>query len=137
MKSYRIGSMLLTASFGLLVALPASASIVYTCNANIDAAVGGTCNYLNTTVSGLYDATFNDVNAQAYIRYGTTGLGASYTALDGFTYAGFRTALNGDRTSADDTTFYNSSVPAANPFAPDNVALTHANTRALGLTPNT
>jgi hypothetical protein len=118
---------------GLLGTVPAHASIIYTCDANIDAAVAGTCNFLNTTVAGLYDSTFNDVNARVYIHYGSTGLGGSLTALDGFSYTTFRNALNADRTSAADTTFFNSDVPVASPFGTENIAMTHANARALGL----
>src|SRR5262249_28864462 len=58
----------------------------------------------------------------------------SFTALDGWSYTTFRNALNADRTSADDTTFYNSDVPVSDPFSvAGGVAMTHANSRALGL----
>jgi hypothetical protein len=113
--------------------LPVQASITFACAPNIDSALAGTCNYLNTTIAGFYNSKFNDVNAQIYIQYGTTGLGSSLTALDGFSYTTVRNALNADRTSANDTTFFNNDVPASNPFATGNVALTHANSRALGL----
>ena len=67
--------------------------IVYTCNANIDAA---TCNYLNTTVAGYYNATFTNANANIYIQYGSTGLGQSVQYFNYVTYNQYVTALNGN-----------------------------------------
>jgi hypothetical protein len=57
-------------------------TLSFTCDPNIDAAVAGTCNTLNTTIAGIYNSTFTNVNASIYIQYGTTGLGSS---TQGFT----------------------------------------------------
>jgi hypothetical protein len=69
-------------------------TISYTCAANIDATVAGTCNTLNTTIAALYGSTFSNANASIYIQYGTTGLGES---TQGFTnqisYATYRADL--------------------------------------------
>jgi hypothetical protein len=72
-------------------ALPASAGLVYTCNSNIGSS---TCNYLNTTVAGIYDGTFTNVSADIYIQMGSTGLGASNQWLNGLTYTQYLNALN-------------------------------------------
>jgi PEP-CTERM motif len=139
MKRSGLKQLLLTVGLACVAGVPASASLTYTCDPNINATVAGTCGMLNGTISGLYNSYFNDVNAKVYIQYGSTGLGGSFTALDGFTYGQFQTALNADKTSADDLTAngVGGSVPAANPFPTQNVVLTHANARALGLTAGT
>jgi hypothetical protein len=48
--------------------------IVYTCASNVPTS---TCNYLNTTVAGYYNSIFLNANANIYIQFGATGLGAS------------------------------------------------------------
>lgn len=87
---------LMCGSFAIVVVLcglgpvPADATISFTCAGNIDAIVGGTCNFLNTTVAGFYTSHFNDGSANIYIQYGTppgSAVAASSSAIDGFTYA--------------------------------------------------
>lgn len=84
----------LLACLALGATLANAGTLSLTCDPNIDAAVAGTCNTLNTTIAGLYDSTFSNVNANIYIQYGTTGLGSS---TQGFTnqisYAAFRADL--------------------------------------------
>jgi len=58
-------------------AVKTGTGIVYTCASNVPTS---TCNYLNTTVAGYYNSVFTNANANIYIQFGTTGLGAS----DGF-----------------------------------------------------
>ena len=73
-----------------------SGTITYICDPNIDAAVAGTCNYLNTAIAGIYANAFTNANARIYIQYGNTGLGSSTTGfLNLFSYAAFRAALAG------------------------------------------
>src|SRR4051812_43411508 len=88
----------------LIAALPANASLTFTCDSNIDLGLSGTCAALNSTVTTLYDAAFTDVNARVYIHYGSTGLGGSSTALDAVTYSNYRTALGLDASDTADTT---------------------------------
>ena len=52
----------------------AIAQVNFICDPSVAAS---TCNYLNTTISGHYSFTFSNANANIYITYGTTGLGAS------------------------------------------------------------
>ncbi len=108
--------------------------IVYTCDPSIDAANAGTCNYLNTTIAGLYSSTFSNANANIYITYGNTGLGES----DGFnnfvTYTQYLTALtneNGPGTVRADAV---ASLPATEPalYAGAQVEVTSALYQALG-----
>ena len=51
--------------------------ITYTCDASIDAAQPGTCNWLKTVVAGYYNQTFSNANASIYIQMGSSGLGSS------------------------------------------------------------
>jgi hypothetical protein len=106
MKTRDLG---LAKALGLVVvvvfsALPAGATITYTCAANVDAAHAGTCSTLNTTIAGLYSSAFTDVNAKIYLQMGTTGLGASNSVLNGVSYASYKAALAADSTSANDAT---------------------------------
>jgi len=75
----------LTASLVFGAAL-ASANITYTCDPSISAS---TCNYLNTTIAGMYNSTFTDANANIYITLGTTGLGESQTAFNVVSYSDY------------------------------------------------
>jgi len=64
--------------------------IVYTCASNVPTS---TCNYLNTTVAGYYNNVFTNANADIYIQFGTTGLGASDGFVNLVHYAPYVTAL--------------------------------------------
>jgi hypothetical protein len=64
--------------------------IVYTCASNVAAS---TCNYLNTTVAGYYNSIFTNANANIYIQYGVTGLGASDGYINLVHYAPYVSAL--------------------------------------------
>ncbi len=64
------------AAFG--VAVPAFASITYSCAPNIDATDAATCAALNgPTVSSVYGGIFSNANADIYIQYGNAGVGES------------------------------------------------------------
>lgn len=75
-------------------ALPAFASLTYTCDPNIDAKVPGTCAFLNGTIAALYNSTFSNISANIYIQYGKTGLGESTVGFDNqVTYTSYLAAL--------------------------------------------
>jgi hypothetical protein len=115
----------------------AAPSIVYTCDATINA-LPGVCTTLNTTIASLYTSRFTDVNARIYIQFGATGLGQSDSAFNLINYTSFRNALNADQTDASDVLAFTSSVPATNPInSTYQVWLTNPNARALGIAANT
>jgi len=60
----------------------AKASLTYTCDPNIDATMSGLCNTLNTATAALYNNSFSNINANIYIKFGSTGLGQSYYYLN-------------------------------------------------------
>jgi PEP-CTERM motif len=71
-------------SIGLGVVVASAGSLTYTCDPSIGAA---TCNYLNTTIAGLYNSTFTNLNADIYITYGTTGLGSGENPINAIPYS--------------------------------------------------
>jgi len=71
-------------------AVKTGTGIVYTCASNVPAS---TCNYLNTTVAGYYNNIFTNANANIYIQFGTTGLGASDGFINLVHYTPYVTAL--------------------------------------------
>ena len=58
-----------------------SGTLTYVCDPNVDATAPGTCNFLNTTIAGIYAASFTNVNARIYIQFGITGLGSSTSGV--------------------------------------------------------
>jgi hypothetical protein len=72
----------LLAGIGFSAALANASTLSFVCDPTIDAATAGTCNFLNTTIAGLYTSTFSNVNASIYIQYGITNLGTSTTGFD-------------------------------------------------------
>ena len=64
-------------------AVVSNASITFTCDPTINATVPGLCNTLQTTTAGIYNNTFSNINANIYVTFGATGLGAS-TGFDNF-----------------------------------------------------
>ena len=111
--------------------------VVYTCDANIDATVAGTCNYLNTTVASWYNDTFTNANASIYIQFGTTGLGESTTGFYNFlTYDQYVAALiaNSNKSPAQTSALSALSSLAAGPYGGDSVEITSALGLALGKT---
>ena len=107
--------------------------VVYTCDASVATA---TCNYLNTTVAGYYNATFTNANANIYIQYGSTGLGASLQAENFATYSQYSTAYgNVTNKSAIQVSAQSAlSTYDATPYGSDYVDLTAALATALGFT---
>jgi hypothetical protein len=108
--------------------------VIYTCDPNIDATKAGTCNFLNTTIAGLYSSTFTNANVSIYIQYGTTGLGESVKLIYEAPYSSYLPALtsgsSGDTVDVDAL----ASLPATEPaiFGGDQIGFTGALGRALG-----
>jgi Abnormal spindle-like microcephaly-assoc'd, ASPM-SPD-2-Hydin len=71
-------------------AVKTGTGIVYTCASNVPTS---TCNYLNTTVAGYYNNIFLNANANIYIQFGATGLGASEGFINLVHYAPYVTAM--------------------------------------------
>ena len=121
----------------LFSAVPVFAGgITYTCDTSNDGgAIGaGTCNYLNTTIAGLYSNTFTDANAHIYIRYGATGLGGSNQNINFVSYSRYLTALaansSGDPVDVAALAALNNIDTAV--YGSDEVVLTSALGAALG-----
>jgi hypothetical protein len=116
-------------------ALASASTISYTCAANIDLTVAGTCATLNGTIAGIYSSTFSNANASIFITYGTTGLASSLQYYTNVTYTAYANALTLDETDANDVTAVNSlGGTTTNPvIAGDGVALTSALATTLNL----
>jgi hypothetical protein len=126
-------SCLLVLGFVLVTAVPAFAgNITYTCDASITADGPALCNYLNSTIAGLYGSTFTNATANIYIQYGSTSLGESSQAIELATYSQYLTKLRAE--STDSTAL--SSLPSTEPsiFTGGNIGLTSALASALGFT---
>jgi PEP-CTERM motif-containing protein len=134
MKKRRTG--LLWAAAVVLGAPLMRGSITYTCDPNIDGTQAGTCNYLNTTIAGLYGSTFSNANADIYIQMGTTGLGESNFNPTGVSYSTYRNALIATASSSPLDTAAIASLPPVEPslYGGDDVFLTSALGAALDLT---
>jgi len=89
-------------AFILSSSIPASAGLIYTCNSTgSDAISASVCNYLNSTIAGIYNSTFTNANADIYITYGNAGLGESVQAFNYVTYNQYLTQLT--NTASGDT----------------------------------
>jgi hypothetical protein len=111
----------------------ASAQISYTCAPGVSAA---TCNYLNTTVAGLYNSTFTDAKADIYITYGTIGLAQNETAFNTASYSQYVAALAAN-TNMSSIQIQALSALAGNDvtaYGTDTVVLTSPLAAALGIT---
>src|SRR5580698_2226534 len=88
-----------TLALGLVIGtmLATATGISYTCDSSVDAA---TCNYLNTTVAGLYSSTFTNANASIYITYGTTALAQTQSAFNVVSYSQYVAALTANQSDA-------------------------------------
>lgn len=111
-------------------------TITYTCAPNVDATAPGTCNYLNTTIAGIYAARFTNANANIYIQFGITGLGGSTSGfLNLISYSTYRAALvtnsSGDLVDAAALASLPGSEPAA--FGGGSIEVTSALGQVLGL----
>ncbi len=121
----------LLAAMLTLSATLASAGISYTCDPNV---LASTCNYLNTTVAGLYGSTFTDANASVYIQYGTTGLASTLSYDNAVPYSNYLAALQANPTKdALQVSSLASLSNATTPYGNGNVGITIALAQALGI----
>ena len=116
----------------------AGATLIYTCDQSVDAAEAGTCNYLNTTIAGMYNSTFGNINANIYVQMGDTSLGSGFLPDNTVTYSAYVTALTA-LANSDGNAVELSAVSALNSFDQaiyknTNVELTGALGTALGFT---
>lgn len=120
----------------LAATVPAFGNISYTCSANIDTLSGvGACEYLQSTIAGIYGSTFTNANASIFIQFGNNGgLGASEQFLGGISYANYVTQLTSHEGDANDVTAVGS-LPGTDPIGSGGaVVLTTALANALGFT---
>jgi len=122
-------------------AAPAFGGITYVCNTTSaddpDTYAAGTCNYLNSTIAGLYSSAFTNANATIYIQMGITGLGSSTSGYYNFvsysSYAAALAAEDGAGTVRADALAALSSIDASSSYDSDSVWVTSALGTALGL----
>jgi hypothetical protein len=120
-------------------ALPALATITYTCDLNIDATHAGTCNALNgSSAAGVYSGIFSNATANILIQYGNTGVGQSSFNVTSVTYAQYYAAL---AASTDDVVALASLPSGSDPLVAlgntsGNISVTAALATALNLTVN-
>ena len=111
----------------------AIAQVNFICDPSVAAS---TCNYLNTTISGHYSSTFSNANANIYITYGTTGLGASVHGQSDISYTQYAAALaaitNPSPVQAAALSALN--TYDAGPYGSGNVQITSALGAAFGMT---
>jgi hypothetical protein len=113
--------------------------LTYTCDSNpndpgyVDPT---TCNYLQTTIAGLYNSTFSNINANIYVEYGTiSGLAQSQTPFNLVPYSNYLNALtasDGNNTIDVDALSALNSLDTAI-YGQGNVNVTSALGTALGL----
>jgi hypothetical protein len=116
----------------LTLTAPAHADIVYTCSA---AVATSTCNYLNTTVAGMYSSTFTDANADIYITYGSTALAETTAAFNMVTYNQYVTALaaNTSKSAVQVSALASLNANDSAPYGSGDVNITASLASALGL----
>jgi hypothetical protein len=111
-------------------------NITYVCAPNVDTTAPGTCNYLNTTIAGIYAARFTNANASIYIQFGITGLGGSTSGfLNLISYSTYRAALASDSSGDLVDVAALASLPGSEPaiFGGGSIEVTSALGVALGL----
>jgi hypothetical protein len=125
------------AGIGFGAALASAGTLSYTCDPSIGAA---TCTYLNTTIAGLYNNTFTNLNANIYITYGTTGLGQGESPNNVISYSTYlsdyttNAAASGNPNQATALTSLNTYATPA--YAGSSVQISGALGEALGISAN-
>lgn len=113
--------------------------ITFTCAANIDATMAGTCNYLNTIVANDYTSTFTNVAASVYIQYGATGLASSTVGFyNSLSYGTFVADLTANALASDNPVMLSAvaslnTVDALTYYSTGKVVVTSAEGEALGV----
>jgi hypothetical protein len=122
----------LAAGIALSLAPGLRASITYVCDPSIASnpdVPAGTCNYLNTTIAGLYSSTFSNANATIYIQLGSPG-GESSFLRNGISYATYTSDFEAESTDAAAL----ATLPTSEPDGlSGDVFLTAAQAEALGI----
>jgi len=133
-KCLRLGGVLL---FG---AAFANAGVTYTCDPNVTAVSATICTTLNSTIAGLYNNTFSNVNASIYVMFGSTDLGMSQGYLNFVSYNQYVTAVSAKATASGNPVL-TAAVTALNNYAKTiygngngQVELSTALARSLGFT---
>jgi hypothetical protein len=126
-------SLCLAAGLALSAALASASGISYVCAPGVAAS---TCNYLNTTVAGLYSSTFTNANADIYVQYGATGLASTSSVTNYETYASFVAALaaNTNKSALQVSALASLGTYAAGPYGSGDVGISTALGAALGFT---
>jgi len=114
----------------------AEAGINYFCDPSIDSP---TCDFLNTTIAGLYNSTFSNADASIYITYGTIDIAETFKSTGVVSYSTYINALTGQTgTGAGAVRIAAlSSLPTTEPalYAAGEVTVTSVLARALNLSP--
>ena len=105
--------------------------MVFTCASNVPTS---TCNYLNTTVAGYYNTVFTNANANIYVQFGSTGLGASLGYFNLVPYSQYVAALTAitHKSSIQASALSTINTYAATPYSGGNVNVTVSLGAALG-----
>jgi hypothetical protein len=114
-------------------AIMSANGITYTCDPNVAAS---TCTYLNTTIAGLYNSTFTNVNADIYVQYGTSGLASTSAVGNQVSYTDYVAALaaNTGQNALQASALASLATNAAAPYGSGNVNLSTALGTILGFT---
>ncbi len=113
-------------------ALSSAGSVSFTCDSTVASMDGsGVCNYLNSTVAGIYGNTFTNASASIYVTTSGTGLGQSYDLRNQVSYSTFYNALAAESTNAVAVASLPSTEPAI--FSGASVWLTASQIDALGI----
>ncbi len=87
------------------------------------------CNTLNSTISGLYNSTFSNVNANVYVEFGNAGFADSSFQIGGVSFSSYTTQFQAESTD----TAALASLPTTEPDGlTGDVFLTAAEAEALG-----
>lgn len=129
-------SLLLVVGSAFAAALASAGTISFTCAANIDATVAGTCNSLNTTIADLYSSKLSNANADIYVEYAATGLGASIQFQNFVTYSTYLNALTAENGPGTVRASALASLPGAEPaiYTGGDIYVTAALAANLGIT---
>jgi hypothetical protein len=108
-------------------------TISYTCDPSVSAS---TCNYLNTTIAGLYNSTFTNASASIYVQYGTTELATSSSFFNDVSYSSYVAALaaNPSKDALQVSALSALSLYDSGSYGSGNVEITDALGTALGFT---
>jgi hypothetical protein len=115
----------------------AGAGITYTCDPSIEANQAGTCNFLNSTLAGLYKSTFTNANANIFIQFGVGEFAETEQNTALIPYSTYLSALSAQTGTAAGSVRIAAlgSLPTTEPtlYAGGEVSVTPALAQALGI----